>query len=290
MKEILLISGKGGTGKTSLTSSFIHFADNCIACDYDVDASNLPILLQPQKLMTVDFSAGETASVDEDSCISCGLCAELCRFEAIDSEYRVIPLACEGCGFCARICPVQAITMHARPSGRWFSGVSRENHPVFFAELRPGEENSGKLVAQVKTMARKTAAENAIPLIIADGPPGIGCAVISSMVGVDLVVLVTEPSRSGFHDLQRVSQLMRLRGIKGVLIINKWDLNPEICEEIEDWARGNEMPVLGRVPFSTQIADSISQAQIPGADEQIKEMLFPLWENILKQLSIERKE
>ncbi|MDD2619888.1 MAG: ATP-binding protein [Syntrophomonadaceae bacterium] len=286
MKEILLISGKGGTGKTSLTSSFIYFADNCIACDYDVDASNLPILLQPQKLKGFDFSAGETAWIDEDSCISCGVCAALCRFEAIDSNYQVLPLPCEGCGFCSYICPVQAITMRPRPSGRWFSGVSQENQPVFFAELRPGEENSGKLVAQVKTMARKTAEEKEIPLIIADGPPGIGCAVISSMVGVDLVVLVTEPSGSGFHDLQRVSQLMRLRGMKGVIIINKWDLNPKICEEIEDWALKNNIAVAGRVAFSTEIAESITKAKIPGANGQIKEMLFPLWENIIKQLDL----
>jgi MinD superfamily P-loop ATPase len=284
MKEILVISGKGGTGKTSLSSSFIHFADNCIACDYDVDASNLPLLLKPQKLSGYDFSAGETACIDEERCISCGLCADLCRFDAINSQYQVMSLPCEGCGFCAEICPVQAIAMRARPSGRWFSGFSKQGQPIFFAELRPGEENSGKLVAQVKTMARKTATEENIPLIIADGPPGIGCAVISSMVGVDLVVLVAEPSLSGFHDLQRVSQLMGLRSIKGALIINKWDLNPSICNEIEDWAQKNEIAVLGRVPFSTKIADSIADAQIPGANSEIREMLFPLWENIIEQL------
>jgi len=285
MKEILVISGKGGTGKTSLTSSFIHFADNCIACDYDVDASNLHILLQPQKLSGYDFSAGETAWIDEEPCISCGLCAALCRFDAIDSQYQVMSLPCEGCGFCAEVCPVQAITMRARPSGRWFSGFSKYGQPMLFAELRPGEENSGKLVAQVKTMARKTAAEELIPLIIADGPPGIGCSVISSMVGVDLVVLVAEPSLSGFHDLQRVSQLMRLRNIKGALIINKWDLNPSICHEMEDWAQNNGIPLLGRVCFSTQIADSIADAQIPGANSEIREMLYPLWENIIEQLT-----
>ncbi len=286
MKEILVISGKGGTGKTSLTSSFIQFADHCIACDYDVDASNLPLLLQPQKLSGHDFSAGETAFIDQAACINCGLCADLCRFDAIDPQYQVLPLPCEGCGFCAQVCPVQAIVMQARPSGRWFSGISQPGQAIFFAELRPGEENSGKLVAQVKMMARKMAVAEQIPLIIADGPPGIGCAVISSMVGVDLVVLVAEPSRSGFHDLQRVSQLMKLRGIKGGVIINKWDLNPGVCKEIEGWARNNDIPILGRVPFSTQIADCITKAQIPGANSEIREMLFPLWENIMEQLSV----
>ncbi|HHV16730.1 MAG TPA: 4Fe-4S binding protein, partial [Gelria sp.] len=204
MKEILFISGKGGTGKTSLTSSFIQMADNCIACDYDVDASNLAILLKPQKVKENGFSAGYTAHIDEESCISCGLCAELCRFDAINPEFQVFPLSCEGCGFCEKICPMQAITMYPRSSGHWFEGVFNQEQKLFFADLRPGEENSGKLVAQLKTKAHKMADTEQAQLIIADGPPGIGCAVISSIVQVDLIVLVTEPSRSGFHDLQRI--------------------------------------------------------------------------------------
>lgn len=282
MKEILFISGKGGTGKTSLASSFIKLADDCIACDYDVDASNLPILLKPQKISGYDFSAGYTARIDLESCIACGLCRELCRFDAINEEYRILPLSCEGCGFCEKICPVQAVTMQARPSGRWFKGIFKPNRAIFFAELRPGEENSGKLVAQVKTIARKMAADEQIPLIIADGPPGIGCAVISSMVGVNLAVLVAEPSRSGFHDLQRLNQLMRLRGIKGVLIINKWDLNPELCAEMEVWAAQNAMPLAGKIPFSTLMAESIAAAQIPAENTEIGKMLFPVWENIME--------
>ncbi len=284
MKEILVISGKGGTGKTSISSSFIHLADNCIACDYDVDASNLPILLKPYDLLSFDFSAGDTAAIDSEFCNRCGLCADICRFNAIDSEYKVIPLFCEGCGFCVEICPVQAIKLRARSSGRWFSGLSRQATAVFFAELHPGEENSGKLVAKVKTRARKTAEQDKIPLIIADGPPGIGCAVISSMVGVDLVVLVTEPSRSGFHDLQRVSELIRERSLKGGLIINKWDLNPEVCNEIEDWAQENELPLLGRLPFSVLIAQSIANARIPAENNELREMIFPLWEKVIEQL------
>ena len=284
MKEILVISGKGGTGKTSISSSFIHLADNCIACDYDVDASNLPILLKPYDLLSFDFSAGDTAAIDSGICNRCGLCADICRFNAIDSEYKVIPLFCEGCGFCVEICPVQAIKLRARSSGRWFSGLSRQATAVFFAELHPGEENSGKLVAKVKTRARKTAEQDKIPLIIADGPPGIGCAVISSMVGVDLVVLVTEPSRSGFHDLQRVSELIRERSLKGGLIINKWDLNPEVCNEIEDWAQENELPLLGRLPFSVLIAQSIANARIPAENNELREMIFPLWEKVIEQL------
>ncbi|NLW91028.1 MAG: 4Fe-4S binding protein [Syntrophomonadaceae bacterium] len=286
MKEILFISGKGGTGKTSLTASFIHLAGNCIACDYDVDASNLPILLKPENVLTCAFSAGYGARIDGESCVSCGLCAVNCRFEAISPDFQVIPLACEGCGFCAKVCPVQAISMHPRSSGHWFQGRFAEGQTMFYADLRPGEENSGKLVAQVKTAARKTAAIDQCSLIIADGPPGIGCAVISSMVEVDLVVLVTEPSRSGFHDLERVYQLMQLRGIKGIVIINKYDLNPVIGREIEDWAAENGIALAGKIPFSTLIAESIAEAQIPAVHPEIREMLFPVWENIKEQLRL----
>ena len=289
MKEILFISGKGGTGKTSLTSSFIQLADNCIACDYDVDASNLPILLKPQQVSSHDFSAGYTAHIDQESCISCGLCAELCRFDAISEEFQVLPLSCEGCGFCEKICPVEAITMYPRSSGHWSEGVFNQKQKLFSADLRPGEENSGKLVAQVKNMARAMADTEQTQLIIADGPPGIGCAVISSMVEVDLIVLVTEPSRSGFHDLQRVYQLMQLRGIKGILIINKWDLNPDISQEIENWAQKNDLPLAGKIPFSKVIVQSIAQAEIPATNPEVRKMLFPLWENIINQLTVVKK-
>lgn len=285
MQEILFISGKGGTGKTSLTSSFIHLADQCIACDYDVDASNLPILLKPEVTGTCYFSGGQTALIDEAVCTACGLCAEICRFDAIDTEYQIIPWACEGCAFCEKICPVQAISMQARPSGKWFSGTFNRNQNIFFAELKPGEENSGKLVAQVKTVARKMAEADRLPLIIADGPPGIGCPVISALVGVDLAVLVAEPSRSGFHDLQRIYRLLEQRSIKSTLIINKWDLNPIISQEIENWAAGNMIPVAGKVPFSTLIADCIATAQVPATNASIRKMLFPLWEKIMEQLT-----
>lgn len=287
MKEILFISGKGGTGKTSLTASFIELANDCIACDYDVDASNLPLLLKPKKNITAAFSAGYTAVIDETNCIICGLCKEICRFEAIDANFQVTPLSCEGCGFCEKICPVQAISMHPRPSGHWFSGEFNQNRSIFYADLRPGEENSGKLVAQVKTAARGHAAAENIPLILADGPPGIGCAVISSMVEVDLIVLVAEPGKAGFHDLQRVFELIELRGIKAILIINKWDLNPEISREIEIWAREKGIELAGKVPFSTLIADAVTESLIPASHPEVRKMLFPLWENINNALSSE---
>ena len=174
--------------------------------------------------------------------------------------------------------------MYPRPSGHWFEGVFNQKQKLFFADLRPGEENSGKLVAQVKNMARAMADTEQTQLIIADGPPGIGCAVISSMVEVDLIVLVTEPSDSGFHDLQRVYQLMQLRGIKGILIINKWDLNPDISQEIENWAQKNNLPLAGKIPFSEVIVQSIARGKIPATNPEVRKMLSPLWENINKEL------
>jgi len=284
MKEILFISGKGGTGKTSLTSSFIALTDNCIACDYDVDASNLPILLKPDNIVGYDFSAGYSACIEEEICTSCGLCKEVCRFEAINDDYQVIPLHCEGCGFCARICPVEAIRMEPRSSGHWFGSEFKPGQSLFFADLWPGEENSGKLVAQVKKAARQKALTDDVSVIIADGPPGIGCAVISSMVEADLIVLVAEPGLSGFHDLKRVYELIQLRGIKAVLIINKWDLNPEMSQKIEDWAAAQGVELVGKMPFSTIVADCIAEAKIPATDPQIRDLIFPIWENIIQQL------
>jgi MinD superfamily P-loop ATPase len=284
MKEILFISGKGGTGKTSLTSSFIDLADGCIACDYDVDASNLPILLKPKNTVGHDFSAGNSACIDEDICTGCGLCTEICRFDAINDDYQVVPLSCEGCGFCTRICPMEAIRMEPRSSGHWFSSEFKPSQSLFFADLRPGEENSGKLVAQVKSMARQQALSENTDLIIADGPPGIGCAVISSMVETDMIILVAEPGLSGFHDLQRIYELIKLRGIKAVLIINKWDLNPEISQKIENWANEQGIYLIGKMPFSTTIAGCIAEAKIPSTNSQIRNLLFPIWENILQQL------
>ena len=253
MKELLVLSGKGGTGKTSLTASFVCLADQCIACDYDVDASNLPILLKPDKTQGQEFSAGLVAVLNKDICIECGLCRDLCRFDAISSEYQISELSCEGCAFCAEVCPVEAIEMQDRSSGRWFESNSHVNGklvPIFYAELRPGEENSGLLVAQVKSAARKKAQQEGYSLLISDGSPGIGCPVISSLVEASLVLIVTEPSVSGFHDLKRVQELLELRGVKSILLINKADLNLPASQAMEKWAQDNGIPVAGRIPYS----------------------------------------
>lgn len=284
MKEILVISGKGGTGKTTFSSSFVYLAGECVACDYDVDASNLPLLLHPKQSMAVDFSGGEQANINHDDCIECGMCRDICRFDAISAKFEVKLLGCEGCAFCANVCPVKAITMRPRSSGRWYSGTAATGQTMYYAELQPGEENSGKLVAQVKQAATKEAREKNIDFIISDGPPGIGCPVISALVNINLVVIVAEPSVSGLHDLKRVKALLASRSVKAVLVINKCDLNPAIASEMEKWAEVNEMPCMGKVSFSIVLADAIVDGKIPAALEPGRELILPIWQNILKYL------
>lgn len=284
MKEILILSGKGGTGKTTISSSFVSLACNCVVCDYDVDASNLPLLLHPKQNMAAAFSGGQQACINPDDCIECGLCRSICRFEAITDDFSVNFLECEGCSFCANVCPVNAITMQPRASGCWYAGTAITGQPMFYAELQPGEENSGKLVAQVKKAAWEEARDKNIKLIISDGLPGIGCPVISSLVNVDLVVVVAEPSVSGLHDLKRVKELLASRGIKAVLVINKCDLNPAIASEMEEWAEANNMPCMGKVPFNMVLADAIVRGLIPATLQQGQELIGPLWQNILKYI------
>ncbi len=289
MKELLVLSGKGGTGKTSLTASFVYLADKCIACDYDVDAPNLPILLKPDASEGHEFSSGLTADLNKDICIDCGLCRDICRFEAISNEYEISTLSCEGCGFCAEVCPVEAIAMQERPSGRWFasnSGTNGKMIPLFHAELRPGEENSGKLVAQVKSAARQKAQEEGYPLLISDGSPGIGCPVISSLVETTLVVIVTEPSVSGYHDLKRVQELLDLRGVKSILLINKADIDSKAAENMEQWARENGIPCAGKLPYSPELAAAVSVGEVPVSRKELHDLILPVWQKIMQTMEV----
>ncbi|NLB54021.1 MAG: 4Fe-4S binding protein [Syntrophomonadaceae bacterium] len=280
MKELLIISGKGGTGKTSVASSFIALAESCIICDYDVDASNLPILLKPEILNHTPFSGGFTAEINPEKCISCGLCQDLCRFEAIDEKYHVDGLSCEGCAFCSRVCPVGAIKMLPHNSGQSFEAITTDQKPIFFAELKPGEENSGKLVAQVKSRAQAKAKEEHIDLIISDGPPGIACSAISSLVGVELALIVAEPSVSAFSDVQRVFELLRLRGVKTALLINKSDLNLALSVDMEEWANSHSIHFIGKIPFSLAVADAIAGATIPVNIPEVRNLFIPLWDKV----------
>lgn len=251
MKELLVVSGKGGTGKTSLSACFAQLSSNAVFCDCDVDASNLHLLLSPEILEEHDFYAGWAPSLEESKCISCKRCQEVCHFNAIawkDGKPEWIRGVCEGCGVCSDHCPESAIMLTSRHCGRkYFSGT--QYGPMFHAELFPGEENSGKLIAELRKEARQKAENFHAKYVISDGPPGIGCPVISSMSGTDLVLAVTEPTPSGIHDLKRLVHLAYQFEIPVRVIINKWDLNTNISEEIASFCRERNIPEIGRIPY-----------------------------------------
>ncbi len=285
MNEIVFLSGKGGTGKTSMSASCAFLQGDCITCDYDVEASNMHMLfkLRPQKVESI--STGQLARIDLNQCVECRLCQNLCRFEAIE-ELIVKDLACEGCGLCFHICPVQAVSLVPRTVGDMFqsSGSIQAGH--FHANIRAGSGNSGKVVSRLKDQARSFAAESGIQILISDGPPGIGCSVIASLTSASLVVIVTEPGLSAFDDLQRLWQLLCSRQVPAVIVINKWDLNPGYTELIEKWARENKLPLAGRIPFSEAIANSIAVADIPAANSALASLYEPVWQAIKIHASI----
>jgi len=257
MKEIVVLSGKGGTGKTSIVGSLAALAEDKALADCDVDAADLHLLLSPSERMRNEFWSGQVALIDEDKCTECGLCQELCRFNAIE-DFRVDAVSCEGCGFCFHVCPVEAITMSERMAGYWFISDTRYG-PLVHARLGVAQENSGKLVAVVRQQAKQIAEEQGLDYIISDGPPGIGCPVISSLSGAGLALLVTEPSLSGIHDLERVLGVCRHFGVSAMVCINKYDLNEENTRQIEDQCLSQGVEVAGRIPFDNVVTESIVQ-------------------------------
>ncbi|MFA7254916.1 MAG: ATP-binding protein [Candidatus Omnitrophota bacterium] len=256
MKQIVVISGKGGTGKTMLTGAFASLAKNKVMVDCDVDAANLHLLLHPSIKERNIFKSGAFAKIDPVLCTHCGQCSDACRFQAISSEFAVSPIACEGCGLCARLCPVNAIRMKENTAGEWFISETRYG-PFVHAKLGIAEENSGKLVAKVREAAKEIAEKNGATHIIIDGPPGIGCPVIASLSGVDLALIVTEPTLSGLHDAERVIDLAEHFNVQTQLVINKWDINPEASEKIERYCESRRVPVIGKIPFARAVIESV---------------------------------
>lgn len=257
MKEVVVLSGKGGTGKTSIVGSLAALAEDKVLADCDVDAADLHLLLSPSERMRNEFWSGQVAHIDEDKCTECGLCQELCRFNAI-KDFRVDAVSCEGCGFCSHVCPVEAITMSETMAGYWFVSDTRYG-PLVHARLGIAQENSGKLVAVVRQQAKQIAEEQGLDYIISDGPPGIGCPVISSLSGAGLALLVTEPSLSGIHDLERVLGVCRHFGVSAMVCINKYDLNEENTRQIEAQCLSQGVEVAGRIPFDNVVTESIVQ-------------------------------
>lgn len=287
-KEILILSGKGGSGKTFIASSFIHAAGSCIGCDYDVDASNLPLLFSVSIEEKQEFSGGQVAVIDPQICLGCNICENYCQFGAI-TDLIVSTLDCEGCALCSYICPVDAIKMQARSSGRWYKSRRAEGWPLMYAELRPGEENSGKLVSTLKDQAKNVAREEEYSLIIADGPPGLGCPVIAALTGVDIVVMVAEPSVSGISDILRLYELLKNRTAQIVLLINKYDLYLDGSIKLEDWAKQEGIPMLGRIPYNEEVFKAISQGICPILLPELKQLLEPIWQNLKTQFIDEEK-
>lgn len=251
MTEVAILSGKGGTGKTSLSAAFATIDNNMVVADCDVDAANLHLILQPENYIEEKFVTGHKAVIDYGTCTNCDLCINYCRFDAITYINGIVTISetlCDGCKLCARVCASQSITMVPSDKSRWYAGNYR-NGKMIHARLAPGEENSGKLVNVVRDQARKTADEMGWDTIIIDGPPGTGCPVISSVTGTNKVIIVTEPSNSGFHDMKRVLELVTNFKIKPYIVINKYDLNPDLSGQIEKWCSDQHIPVVGKLIF-----------------------------------------
>jgi len=295
MRELVVISGKGGTGKTSVVASFAALAEGAVLADCDVDAADLHLLLAPQVEHRETFSGGRVASIRSEACTGCGRCLEHCRFGAVlvggneGKTCRVDPIACDGCGVCALVCDEGAVRLNDRINGEWFVSATRHG-PMVHARLGIAESNSGKLVTLVRRKAREIAESQGRGLVLIDGPPGIGCPVIASIAGTSLVVVVTEPTLSGIHDLKRVVDLAAHFGIPGAVLVNKHDLNPDLTGSIEAFCRERGLPVLGRIPYDL----AVTRAQLAGravveADRgPAAEGIRRGWEQTERQLGLER--
>ncbi len=279
MKQILVISGKGGTGKTVISGAFAALADNKVLVDCDVDAANLHLLLQPEIKERNLFKCGATAYISKEKCTQCGLCRELCRFDAITKDFEIDAIACEGCAFCEFACPADAIEMREDVSGEWFISETRFGTFVH-AKLGIAKENSGKLVSLIRQRANEIAKKQGCEWIIIDGAPGIGCPVIASLSGVDCAVVVTEPTLSGMHDADRVIKVARHFNTPVKIVINKYDLNVEMAERIESYFRERDIPVIGMIPFDKVVVDATVQGKtvIEYSNREMKQILSGIWD------------
>jgi MinD superfamily P-loop ATPase len=256
MREIVIASGKGGTGKTSFAGSVAFLLGRKVVADCDVDAANLNILLKGKVIRSHEFFAGRKAHIERDLCNRCGKCRDVCRFNAISDGFVVDKLSCEGCGACHFLCPSNAVSFNETLCGHYYVAETEAKSSVVFAELLPGGENSGKLVSMVREKAREIAEQEFIDTILIDGPPGIGCPVISSLTGASFVILVTEPTMTGRHDLERVLRLAAHFDLKTGVIINKGDVNPAITKEIESFCIQQGSRYLGVMPYEPMITEA----------------------------------
>jgi MinD superfamily P-loop ATPase len=287
MRELVVLSGKGGTGKTSITASFAILADKAVLADCDVDAADLHLLLSPVVEQKHVFYSGREAIIDQMECTTCGLCLDLCRFDAIrtnGTEYWIDPVGCEGCGVCVRFCAAKAIDFPERQCGEWMISATRCG-PMVHAHLGVAAENSGKLVSTVREQAMTVAIEKQIPLIISDGPPGIGCPVIASLSGVSLALVVTEPSVSGLHDLQRLLALARHFSVPTAVCVNKWNINPQQAERIEAAAHAAGAEITGRIRYDRSVTQAqLQQKAVVELDSAAADDIRQVWQQVSRML------
>jgi MinD superfamily P-loop ATPase len=294
MKQITVISGKGGTGKTVITAAFAALAKSKVMADCDVDASDLHLLLHPEIKETHQFKGGMKAILNQEKCTGCDRCIQVCRFDAISKRegqgaqgqgtVLIDPVACEGCRVCAMICPVEAIKMEENVSGEWYVSET-EYGPMVHARLGVAQENSGKLVTVVRQNAREIAQKNNLELVLVDGPPGIGCPVIASITGVNLVVIITEPTFSAISDLKRVLSLAQHFNIQSTVVVNKYDLNVENTEKVEDFCHQEGVEVAGKLPFDNAFTEAMVQGEtiIESLNSPLVEETENIWRRVLAE-------
>ncbi len=295
MKQLVILSGKGGTGKTSLAAAFAHLAHNgrshiqAVLADADVDAANLELVLRSERIETHDFTGGSVAVIDQERCQGCGICEQVCRFDAVQSTpdgYRVDPIACDGCAACVYQCPEDAIHMDPQTAGQWY--LSRSLYgPLLHADLYPAQENSGKLVTLVKQNARLLALDTNSQVVIVDGPPGIGCPVIAASAGADLAVIVTEPTVAGIHDLKRILQTTMHFRIPTLVVVNKADIYPQGTAEILSACAELGVELIGQIPFDPTITDAMLHGEpvtAYRADAPASQALTAIWQIVSDRL------
>lgn len=288
MKELVIVSGKGGTGKTSISAALASLAPQKVLVDCDVDAANFHLVSGAVIQETHVFKAGFQPHIEEAACTHCDKCTELCRFEAITNGVITTPLNCEGCGVCAFNCPEHAIAMQEKQAGHWFISTTRFGY-LIHAELGLSVENSGKLVSKVRQEAKKIAQTKRLPLIITDGPPGIGCPAIAALSGASLALAVVEPSVSGMHDLVRLTDLVAHFQLPIAVCINKCTLHPENTEQIKTWCHNKAIPIFGEIPYSDSFRSAVQsgKAVLELPENDVKENLSALWKNIANELHIQ---
>ena len=290
MKQMVILSGKGGTGKTITAAALAHLASQIapvVLVDADVDAANLELVLNPERVARHDFRAGQVAAIDAETCTACGRCAEVCRFDAViaGEAYQIDPLSCEGCASCYYQCPAEAVSMRDALAGEWYRSDTRFG-PLFHAHLFAGQENSGKLVTMVRQHGRLLASEEKRELVLIDGPPGIGCPVIAASTGVDLALLVVEPTLSGIHDLERVLATTTHFGVKSLVMVNKSDINPDRAEQIAGFCREQNVEMAGCVPYDDIVTEAMVRGQPVTAysDGPVSRSLRDVWDKVKRQL------